>query len=256
LYTPNGVPFHLSRKSYVNSFYIALEKAASYLGGQVVSCSHSEQTEFERLGIKSVHISNGVQYDTSTNSVLPEENHFNVITVGRITDQKNPILFNQIASYFSGLNNFQFVWVGDGEQREVLTSRNIIVTGWREPKEVNQYLAAADLYLSTASYEGLPFSVLEALSMKKPVLLSECTGNRDLVSEGLNGDIYKSEKEAIWKIFKYYNNPAMLKLMGQYSSLYFKSRFLASETCNTYSLLYQHAAFNMDQNVQSFPSSL
>ena len=56
-----------------------------------------------------------------------------ICTVGRIGFQKNPKLFNEIAQEFPDL---QFTWIGDGELRNELTSKNINITGWLERKEV------------------------------------------------------------------------------------------------------------------------
>ena len=78
-------------------------------------------------------------------------------------------------------SNLQFIWCGDGELRAELTSPNIKCTGWMERKELEIYLANADIYLSTSLWEGMPLSVLEAMSIGLPVVLSDCVGNRDLV---------------------------------------------------------------------------
>jgi glycosyltransferase involved in cell wall biosynthesis len=81
--------------------------------------------------------------------------------------------------------------------------------------------------------------VLEALSLKKTVLLKDCVGNRDIVKRGLNGDLFTSEQEAIVKIFQYYNNPAMLRVMGEYSGWLCNEEFNVDATCLLYRNLYQ-----------------
>ena len=55
------------------------------------------------------------------------EHPFTVYTLGRICYQKNPTLFNEIAE---ALPDVKFIWIGDGELREQLTSKNIEITGW------------------------------------------------------------------------------------------------------------------------------
>lgn len=52
---------------------------------------------------------------------------FTVFTLGRICYQKNPTLFNTIAEL---LPDVRFVWIGDGELREELKSKNIEISGW------------------------------------------------------------------------------------------------------------------------------
>ena len=75
-----------------------------------------------------------------------------------------------------------------------MTSPNIKCTGWIERKELENYLASADIYLSTSLWEGLPLSVLEAMSIGLPVVLSDCVGNKDLVED--NGFLYSKKNEA------------------------------------------------------------
>jgi len=54
-----------------------------------------------------------------------------------------------------------------------------------------------DIYLSTSLWEGLPLTVLQAMSLKKPLVLHRCVGNVDLVYEGINGFIFDDEKKAV-----------------------------------------------------------
>lgn len=248
-YTPNGAPF-LGKDSFtVNFIYKKLEKIGSGFGGQVVSCSASEQRAYELAGIDSVTINNGIH------SVKPnfkinrrkKDKTFRIVTSGRIADQKNPELFNKIASYFEEFSQFKFQWIGEGNQRNLLTAKNIQITGWLDKNEVDAIVNDADIYLSTATFEGLPFSVLEALSLKKPVLLSDCVGNKDLVFNGLNGDVFQNENDAIVKILQFYNNSSMLEIMGEHSMAHCKSYFDLSKTSSNYRQLYEKASLNFKE---------
>ena len=82
-------------------------------------------------------------------------------------------------------------------------------------------------------------TVLEALALKKPVLLSDCIGNRDIVHGGLNGDLFQGEEEAILKILRYYNNRDMLGIMGEYSRELCAQQFDVHTTFNSYRQLYK-----------------
>ncbi len=243
-YTPNGAPFLGGNNSTTNYIYKKLEKIGACFGGQVVSCSASEQKAYLLAGIDSVTINNGIKSKT-TNSVIKKkkkDSTFKIVTSGRIANQKNPELFNKIAHYFEEFPQFKFLWAGEGNKRNLLTAKNIEITGWLEKKELDIIVNEADIYLSTAIFEGLPFSVLEALSLKKPVLLTDCVGNKDLVLNGLNGDIFKTENEAINKILQFYNNASMLNVMGEHSINLCKNSFDLSDTYKSYKDLYARAS--------------
>jgi glycosyltransferase involved in cell wall biosynthesis len=262
VYTPNGAPFLGSHKM-VNFIYKQLERLGSVFGGQVVCCSPSEWQAYRALGINAVNINNGVDLGEQhlfkadpfrldnrwikdePGLILPSINpaakpaKFRIATSGRIVEQKNPTLFNAIATYFEEFSDFEFLWVGDGEDRNQLTAKNIRITGWLSSKENKALIADSQIYLSTANFEGMPFAVLEALILKKPVLLSDCVGNRDIVHKGLNGDLFNNEEEAILKILQYYNNRDMLDIMGAYSQQLCAQEFDVDSTGSSYRDLYK-----------------
>jgi len=245
VYTPNGAPFLGNTNRLSNYMYKKLEKLASTFGGQVVCCSASEQEAYEMAGIDVLMINNGTNSKRKEITQVKRKKNevFKIVTSGRIVNQKNPAMFNKIASYFEEFKQFEFIWIGEGQEQDLLTAKNVAVTGWLNQDALSLIVDDADIYLSTANFEGLPFSVLEALVLKKPVLLSDCVGNRDLVTGGLNGSIFKNEKEAINKILQFYNNASMLSVMGEHSGSYCKNKFDHANTGAGYKKLYQKAAF-------------
>jgi glycosyltransferase involved in cell wall biosynthesis len=246
VYTPNGAPFLVSTRRVKNFFYRVFERVGNMFGGKVVCCSVSEMDAYRSLGIDAININNGVSLSANVNThtsgaaeIKKEPGQFHIVTCARILNQKNPALFNEIATQFQHLKQFRFIWIGDGEDRHKLTSENITITGWVPPSVSRKYISNADLYLSTSNFEGLSFSVLEALALKKPVLLKDCVGNKDIVKNGLNGDLFDTAAGAIIKIMQYANNPGMLPLMGEYSSEFCKQEFNIKSTSVMYRNLYK-----------------
>jgi len=239
VYTPNGAPFLSGRNTLANYFYQQLEKIGYGFGGAVICCSQSELNAYKSIGIDAWYVNNGISLP-STPYVAGDthKKKFRIITSGRIVGQKNPYLFNIIATYFQEFEDFEFIWVGDGAERDMLKATNITVTGWLPTEEVKALVAQADIYVSTSLYEGLSFAVLEALALRKPVLLSECVGNRDVIKSGLNGDLFTNETEAIIKVLHYYNNRAMLQVMGDFSHQICTAEFNAEQNFNTYRDIY------------------
>lgn len=244
-YTPNGAPFAGGESSAANFLYKQLERIAYRFGGQIICCSSSEQAAYENAGMPAIAVNNGIPYEKIKSSVKAEpkseKGFFEIITVGRIVDQKNPALFNRIAHFCAQFPQLRFVWVGEGNERNVLTAPNIEVTGWLPEHKVHRRVSEADVYLSTARYEGLPFAALEALALQKPMLLSNCTGNADLVN-GWNGGVFSNWQEAVNKLLRFYNNNSMLRLMGQQSGKHCEYHFNFSETFRDYRRLYSEVA--------------
>lgn len=196
IYTPHAISFlRLDVSSKKRKIFIWMEKFASFFGGKIVACSKSEKEAIEEQGIKNVtFINNGIK-PLEIEKKVNTSDKIIIISVGRLSIQKNPKLFNDIALEFIDNPNIQFIWCGDGELKSELISPNIKCTGWIERRTLENYLANADIYLSTSLWEGLPLSVLEAMSIGLPLVLSDCVGNRDLVKN--NGFLYSNRFEAV-----------------------------------------------------------
>lgn len=108
------------------------------------------------------------------------EDLFVICCVARMVDQKRPGLFLDIALRAVQENpNLRFLWVGDGALTKEWDARvadaraegKIRRLPWQT--DVRPYLAAADLYLHTAAYEGCPFALLEAMAAGLPCSVVE-----------------------------------------------------------------------------------
>ena len=82
--------------------------------------------------------------------------------LGRISPQKGPEFFRRAVqlSRASGLP-LQWIWVGGGAPGEeaALREAGALVTGWLPRQAALERLAAADVYVHTAAWEGFPVSV-------------------------------------------------------------------------------------------------
>jgi glycosyltransferase involved in cell wall biosynthesis len=242
IYTPNGAPFLINNASkFKLKLFERLEKFAHFLGGAVVCSSESEQKEYNDRGIKANFINNGTKIGKHSFIKDKDYNKFRIVTSGRVTDQKNPKVFNEIAENFIDLPHFEFVWIGDGECAPMLLSPNIRITGWLSKEGVRQEIEKADLYLSTSFFEGLPFAVMEAMALGKCLLLSECIGNVDLVKNGINGQIFRTKEEAINNIIYYFLNKEITASMGLNSIEICKDYFNIENTAFNYRIEYQKA---------------
>jgi glycosyltransferase involved in cell wall biosynthesis len=242
-YLPHGVAF--ARKDVSankREVYILAEKIANWFAGTVIACSQSEKELMEQQGISNiVVINNGIPVPDHE----PEYKHpvkpLVFGTTGRITYQKNPELFNAIARKFRGNPNVKFLWIGDGELRNVIeTADNVQVTGWVNGNQVGEYLKKIDVYLSTALWEGLPLSVLEAMALGKPLLLHQCVGNVDLVEENVDGYGFVDCKSAIDKINLYLTmQPDQYQKQAKNSFAKLKNEFSLEQMKSSYLKLYE-----------------
>ena len=92
---------------------------------------------------------------------------------------------------------------------------------------VIEVVSKADVYVSTSLYEGLPGSVIEAMSVKKPLLLSDIEEHREVATENKNAVFFKSrDVEGIRRgIQQILNDKVDLISFGNNSFQIFKERF-------------------------------
>lgn len=88
--------------------------------------------------------------------------------------------------------------IGDGDQREDITkqigqlniSKKCILLGSRE--DIPQLLKCMDIFVLASHKEGLPYTPIEAMAAGIPVVITDVTGNNEIVKDGYNGLLCKS----------------------------------------------------------------
>ncbi len=196
-YTPHGYSFlKLDTSKNKRILFYNIEKYTQrFFGGTTIACGKSEFDIAQKIG-NSLLVNNGINFEQiSTYSVPHSNKRLTFGTLGRILPQKNPELFNQIAILHP---QYDFVWIGDGENRAQLTAPNIKITGWNTNNlEILPLLNQLDVYIQTSLWEGLPIAVLEAMALKKPIVATDIVGNRDLVENGNNGYLFTSADDTL-----------------------------------------------------------
>jgi glycosyltransferase involved in cell wall biosynthesis len=96
----------------------------------------------------------------------------------------------------------RFVLVGDGERRadfeqqaaELGFKENFLFLGYRT--DIPDILASCDVAVLPSRAEGLPNAVLEYMSARLPVIVSQVGGNAELVQDGITGLLVPPEDAA------------------------------------------------------------
>lgn len=198
LYTPHGYSFLMQDSSKVKRLiYKLIEKIGTMNHSTIVACSKGEYEESLKLTKRATYVSNGINLE-KLQQYIPENikdidtKNLTITTTGRVSYQKNPALFNQIASKFP---NVKFIWVGAGKLETELTSKNIEITGWKSKDELMQILNDSDIFILPSLWEGLPISLLEAMSLKMPCIVSNVIGNKDVIENEKNGFVCNNLEE-------------------------------------------------------------
>ena len=103
--------------------------------------------------------------------VSRHENH-KVISVGRVSAQKDPSLIASLAVSLEAFPDIQLVWVGAGDDKftQELTKRGVFVTGWKNADEIASWYEEACITIIASKWESGPFTLFESLNHGTPVL--------------------------------------------------------------------------------------
>ena len=105
--------------------------------------------------------------------------------------------------------------------------------------DVINELAQADLYLSTALWEGMPVSIIEACAAGVPVIARNCDGNKDIISHGSNGYLFNTTAQAIEQISSHLVSPAKLNTLAQLANQQVFTRFSVERFSSELARIYR-----------------
>ncbi|GAA0818093.1 hypothetical protein GCM10009111_20370 [Colwellia asteriadis] len=140
----------------------------------------------------------------------------------------------------------QLAIVGDGEQRVILETfcqehelSNVDFLGARD--DVAQILANTDVFVLSSVAEGIPMTILEAMSAKTPVVSTNVGGIPEVITDGVEGYLVeKSNPEALAQALKrYIKQPELIIEHGENARNKVLTNFNETNMVNAYLQQYK-----------------
>jgi glycosyltransferase involved in cell wall biosynthesis len=139
------------------------------------------------------------------------------------------------------------VIVGDGEEREKIKKhiqnlgleKNVLMPGY-DPRP-QHYLALMDIFLLSSLSEGTSMTLLEAMSLSKPCVVTDAGGNKEVIADGKNGIVTTNDDadEFSQAIMKLADDKALLNQYGAAGHKRFSRLFDVSVMVKRFSNLYE-----------------
>ncbi len=251
VYTAHAFSFLSAESSKKRKVFLLLEKIAK-LNSWLLACSGSER----ELGIKVVGFKEEKAYawnnatldslpqisqrtQISSTLPVPKDGERYITSIGRPSYQKNPLFMVEVAH---GIHlkypDVKFYLLGVGFYSPMLEDMKALIhrygmddtfylLPWLSHEETLRYVKGSMLYFMTSLYEGLPISVIEAMSLGKAVVASDVLGNKDCVKDGYNGYLLPLDVTAfVEKMNGLIEDDEKRKVMERNSRAYFESDFL------------------------------
>lgn len=219
------------------------EKTAYHKIDQVVAVS---QIVADGMKIRfncnnTIVINNILNSDISSkaNSKVPtlRKAKLNIVSVGRLEYVKGyDMLVDAMNKLVNHLNlDIHLCLVGDGSQRFDIEQRisvhglnnNITVAG--SQANPYPYVKAADIFVCPSRQEGFNIAILEAMTLGKPVIATNCAGPSEILCGGKYGLLIDSTVDSLVRgISQLYNNDEELLKLSELSID--RSKFYSSDT--------------------------
>jgi len=185
---------------------------------QVVAVSRSSNRTLAKFNLDTVVIPNGCDlnkfYPATPDEkallrrklLLPVSKTL-IISVGHLSTIKSPLTIIRAMKLLNTNEDFEMVFVGDGNLREKCEKEAEGLNGIHfvgRVTNVDEYLKASDIFISASLSEGLPNSVLECLACGIPTILSDIQQHRELFEESSSAALF----------FEVGNSTALAEILG------------------------------------------
>lgn len=124
-----------------------------------------------------------------------------VVTMGRVTYQKAPWKFAELARSLQA--KADFVWIGDGPSKDRsrwLSDAPVRVTGWLPRSDVVAQLQAGSVFVLPSLWEGMPLALIEAQCLGLPAVASNVIGNRDVILNEETGYVANTDEDFLRQV--------------------------------------------------------
>jgi glycosyltransferase involved in cell wall biosynthesis len=233
--------------------YLALERLLARLTAAFVHVSASEMDEAIALGVsvgaRAVVIPNGVDCDEvdripvghASGGAVPALAGATAVVgyVARISPQKGLEDFARAMRLVAdAVPGARFVLVGDAPKGDEAARQRLValitalgldgrlvLLGYR--RDAIALMKTFDVYVSTALWEGLPITLLEAMACRRPIVATDIGGNRDVVVDGDNGFLVPAgDPEAFARrVRQLLDDPSLRRRLGETGRLRVEHRF-------------------------------
>lgn len=222
--------------------FLVLEWLAAIKPCTYLACSESEAKVIQAaIPFRScLLVENAIEQPRL--SIPPQPRNRTVVTVGGIRPQKGPEEFAALARLVSErIAGVEFLWIGDGDAtlRQYLIDAGVTVSGWLDRSDVLNTLSSASVYVSTARWEGMPVSVIEAMYVRLPVVASVCAGNVDVITDGKNGWLFRETSQGADRVVDLLASPLVALWASEKAYADACARFSPERYCRAMSEILQ-----------------
>lgn len=233
IYTAHGWAFNEPMPFLKKQLFILAEKLTAKRKDKIITVSNKEALDaINILNIskeKIITINLGIEKLKNQDRDLIRKSFgvTNNIVFGTIANlyktKGYDVLLRAISEIKTEIPMAKFLIIGDGPEKENLNNliikydleKKVILAGFK--KNAAELLPGFDIFVLPSRKEGMPYTILEAIQNKIPIISTNVGGIEELIKNKKTGLIVLSEKYAsLAEAVKYaYNHPTEMREMSE-----------------------------------------
>lgn len=201
------------------------------------------QVEYKSEGSDIPMIYNGIYLEKYTPKVSykSQDRYFNILHIGRFSEQKNHIgiieSFKQVCEIH---NNVKLQLIGIGELEDEIKRKvkqlelenKVEFLGAQQ--DVMDFLNKTDIFILPSLWEGMPITLIEAMATGLPIVATEVGGVPDMIRHNQSGLLTKVDSKAVAEaIIKLLEDEKLREKIGK-NALVEVQKFSAQEMARKY----------------------
>lgn len=255
-----GVPVRIAtHHGMIEGFPRAIERFHSWLvnigiASVLVSVSKKALEQAAKVGTRRermIVIQNGIVPPRANLAEVPltrqeiglNDGDIFLLSVGRLVYQKgHEFLISALSRVLPDFPRAKAVICGDGNLHEALEAQiaglrledSVLLLGNRT--DIDRFLSSADIFVLPSRWEGLPVSLLEAMGMGVPVIVTRVEGVEEVVEDGVQGLLVPPEDSAALAgaLVELMGQPELRHRMGVAARLRIEESYTADIMCEKY----------------------
>ncbi|MGO4817156.1 glycosyltransferase [Flavobacterium sp. W22_SRS_FP1] len=257
IYTPHAFSYLSAQNSLKKGVFLSIEKLLVKRSILLLATSNSEKKRaIDEVGFdpkNTIVFNNCIEPISKIDTLTIPKTwpDYYICTVGRPSYQKNIEHMIRVISEVNKELRIHLVIMGVGPVSDQLESvqsliqeldmtTEVTLLSWTERTDVFNIIKQSKFYISTARYEGMPYSVIESLALSKPCIVTNCDGNRDLIIDGHNGFVISEELMQFKdKILVLLGDDKLLESMSKNSQQTFSDNFSIKKNINQLEAIYR-----------------
>lgn len=239
IHTYHGLPFYEGQEKITHTFYLIIERVMALISSHLLSQNKGDLEILLKYNFKNAK---SITYEGSGVNISLIEKKINLDKIDELRNElcvegKKVIgffarmeLIKGYEMFFSALQelskrNFDYISLigGDGPLRDNLKSlsrelgieERVKFLGWRD--DIYNLIFLCDIVVSTSRKEGIPRTIMEAMTLKKPIIATNVNGTNEVVVNQITGFLIEwgDIENFADHIIKVLSDPLLAERLGQ-----------------------------------------